>query len=182
MTGITFVNMWQADSREKQEALIEEMRAEVPALVGEDGFISLTAWKTDGTDYRVLVEGRWASQAHFDAAVEGNAQALAARARLEAFAKPAPGLFGGRHVHVDLPNADSFGFEPKPVPASGGILQKRFEMASPVLAGEAEAFHQQQPRSWAQGAYLRSRVLLPSRLFRGKRQTGRSSQLESQSK
>lgn len=93
MSGITFFNMWQADSREKQEALIEEMRAEAPALAVKEGFISLTAWKTEGADYRVLVEGRWASQAHFDAAVAGNAQALESRARLVTFAKPAPGLF-----------------------------------------------------------------------------------------
>jgi pimeloyl-ACP methyl ester carboxylesterase len=93
MTGITFFNMWQADSREKQEALIEEMRAEAPALAAKEGFISLTSWKAEGTDYRVLVEGQWASQAHFDAAVTGNAQALASRDRLETFAKPAPGLF-----------------------------------------------------------------------------------------
>jgi hypothetical protein len=51
-----------------------QVRAETPALAV--GFISLTAWKGEGTDYRVLAEGGWASQA---------------RARLETFAKPAPG-------------------------------------------------------------------------------------------
>src|SRR5579859_3302300 len=93
MSGITFFNMWQADSREKQEALLEEMRKEAPALAAKDGFISLTAWRAEGVDYRVLAEGRWASQAHFDAAVAGNPETLGARARLETFAKPAPGLF-----------------------------------------------------------------------------------------
>lgn len=93
MTPITFFNLWQADSRKKQEALIEEMRTEAPALATKAGFISLTVWKAEATDYRVLVEGRWVSQAHFDAAVGTNAQSLAARARLETFAKPAPGLF-----------------------------------------------------------------------------------------
>lgn len=39
------------------------------------------------------MEGRWASQAHFDAAVAENPDASAARARLETFAKPTPGLF-----------------------------------------------------------------------------------------
>jgi heme-degrading monooxygenase HmoA len=62
----------------QQEALIEEIRGEAPALAAKDGFVSLTAWKPEGKDYRVLVEGRWASQAHFEAAVAGNAQALAA--------------------------------------------------------------------------------------------------------
>ena len=93
MTGITFFNMWKADSVEKQEALIEEMRAEAPALAAKEGFMSLTSWKAEGTDYRVLVEGRWESQAHFNAAVAGNPQALASRAHLETFAKPAPGSF-----------------------------------------------------------------------------------------
>jgi pimeloyl-ACP methyl ester carboxylesterase/heme-degrading monooxygenase HmoA len=108
MAEITFFNMWQAESREKQEALIEEMRAEAPALAAKDGFVSLTAWKAEGKDYRVLVEGRWLSQAHFDAAVAGNAQALASRARLEVLAKPAPGLFAecfrftGKSDHADL--------------------------------------------------------------------------------
>ncbi len=64
-----------------------------PALAAKDGFLSLTAWKGEGTDYRVLAEGHWASQTHFDAAVADNPQALAARARLETFAKQAPGLF-----------------------------------------------------------------------------------------
>lgn len=93
MTGITFFNMWQADSREKQEALIKEMQTEAPVLAAKDGFISLTAWKGEGTDCRILVEGCWVSQAHFDAAVAGSAQSLTSRARLETFAKPAPGLF-----------------------------------------------------------------------------------------
>jgi pimeloyl-ACP methyl ester carboxylesterase len=118
MTGVTFFNMWQADSREKQNALIEEMRAEAPAVAAKDGFLSLTAWKGEGSDFRVLAEGRWASKAHFDAAVAGNAATLAARARLEAFAKPAPGLFTecfrftgegalGRSLEIQLRDADN---------------------------------------------------------------------------
>jgi pimeloyl-ACP methyl ester carboxylesterase len=108
MGEMTFFIMWQADSREKQEALIDEMRREGPALAAKDGFVSLTAWKAEGKDYRVLVDGRWASQSHFDAAVAGNAQALASRARLETFAKPAPGLFAecfrftGKGGHADI--------------------------------------------------------------------------------
>jgi pimeloyl-ACP methyl ester carboxylesterase len=93
MAEITFFNMWQASSREDQEALIAEMRIEAPRLAAKDGFVSLTAWRGEKEDYRVFVEGRWASQAHFDAAVANNAQALESRTRLEKFAKPAPGLF-----------------------------------------------------------------------------------------
>jgi pimeloyl-ACP methyl ester carboxylesterase len=93
MAGITFFNMWQADSREKKEALVEEMRREGPTLAAKDGFFSLIAWKAEGDDHRVLVEGRWASQSHFDAAVAGNPEALASRARLETLAQPVPGLF-----------------------------------------------------------------------------------------
>jgi pimeloyl-ACP methyl ester carboxylesterase len=93
MAEITFFNMWQAGSREDQEALIAEMRIEAPALALKDGFVSFTAWRGEKEDYRVLVEGRWASQAHFDAAVADNAQAVEARTRLGKFAKPAPGLF-----------------------------------------------------------------------------------------
>src|ERR1041385_3783883 len=84
------------------------MRREAPALAAKDGFVSLTAWKAEGKDYRILVEGRWASQADFDAAVAGNAQALVSRARLETLAKPAPGLFAecfrftGRGGYADI--------------------------------------------------------------------------------
>jgi pimeloyl-ACP methyl ester carboxylesterase len=93
MAEVTFFNVWQASSREDQEALIAEMRIEAPSLAAKDGFVSLTAWRGEKEDYRVLVEGRWLSQGHFDAAVADNAQALQARIRLEKFAKPAPGLF-----------------------------------------------------------------------------------------
>jgi pimeloyl-ACP methyl ester carboxylesterase len=93
MAEITFLNMWQASSREDQEALIAEMRIEAPRLAVKDGFVSLDVWKGEKDDYRVLVEGRWVSQAHFDAAVADDAQALESRTRLETFAKPAPGLF-----------------------------------------------------------------------------------------
>ena len=93
MAEIIFFNMWQGSSREDQEALIAEMRIEAPALALKDGFVSLTAWRGEKQDYRVLAEGRWASEAHFDAAVAENAQALQARIRLEKFAKPAPGVF-----------------------------------------------------------------------------------------
>ena len=93
MAEITFFNMWQASSREDQEALIAEMRIEAPRLAAKDGFVSLAVWNGEKDDYRVLVEGRWVSQEHFDAAVADNAQALESRTRLEKFAKPAPGLF-----------------------------------------------------------------------------------------
>ena len=93
MAEITFFNMWQAASREDQESLIAEMRIEAPGLAIKDGFVSLAVWKSEKDDYRVLAEGRWVSQAHFDAAVAENAQALQSRTRLEKFAKPAPGLF-----------------------------------------------------------------------------------------
>ena len=82
---ITFFNMWQAASREDQEALIAEMRIEAPRLAVKDGFVSLAVWKGEKDDYRVLAEGQWVSQAHFDAAVADNAQALEARTRLEKF-------------------------------------------------------------------------------------------------
>jgi heme-degrading monooxygenase HmoA len=93
MAEITFFNMWQPASHEDQEALISAMRTEAPRLAVKDGFISLAVWKSEKDDYRVLVKGRWLSQAHFDAAVADNAQALESRSRLEKFAKPAPGLF-----------------------------------------------------------------------------------------
>jgi pimeloyl-ACP methyl ester carboxylesterase/heme-degrading monooxygenase HmoA len=93
MAEITFFNMWQAASRDDQDALIAEMRSEAPELTAKNGFVSLALWKSEKDDHRVLVEGRWVSQAHFDAAVAQNPQALQSRARLEKFAKPAPGLF-----------------------------------------------------------------------------------------
>ncbi|MBV9082866.1 MAG: hypothetical protein JOZ62_09335, partial [Acidobacteriaceae bacterium] len=93
MPEITFFNMWQAASREDQEALIAEMQIEAPRLAAKDGFVSLAVWKSEKDDYRVLAEGRWVSKAHFDAAVADNVQALESRTRLEKFAKPAPGLF-----------------------------------------------------------------------------------------
>src|ERR1041385_9246094 len=93
MAEITFFNMWQAASPEDQEALIAEMRIEAPGLALKDGFVSLAVWKGENHDYRVRAEGRWVSQAHFEAAVAANAQTLESRTRLEKFAKPAPGLF-----------------------------------------------------------------------------------------
>jgi pimeloyl-ACP methyl ester carboxylesterase/heme-degrading monooxygenase HmoA len=93
MAEITFFNIWQAASREDQEALIAEMRIEAPSLAVKDGFVSLAVWKSEKDDYRVLVEGRWVTQAHFDAAVADNPRALESRTRLEKFAKSAPGLF-----------------------------------------------------------------------------------------
>lgn len=108
MAEITFFNMWQASSRENQEALIAEMRVEAPELAAKDGFVSLAVWKGEKDDYRVLVEGRWVSQAHFDAAVADNAQALESRTRLAKFAKPAPGQF-----------TECFRFEGRPNDASG---------------------------------------------------------------
>ena len=69
------------------------MRNEAPGLALKGGFVSLVVWKSEKDDFRVLVEGRWVSQAYFDAAVADNAPALESRSRLEKFAKPAPGLF-----------------------------------------------------------------------------------------
>jgi hypothetical protein len=55
MAGITFFNMWQAASREDQEALVAEMRVEASGLAEKDGFVSLAVWKGEKGDCRVLV-------------------------------------------------------------------------------------------------------------------------------
>jgi pimeloyl-ACP methyl ester carboxylesterase/heme-degrading monooxygenase HmoA len=93
MTETIFFNVWQTDSRERQAALLAEMRSEARALAAKPGFLGLTVWVGLDANHRVLVEGRWASRAHFDAAVGESSQATAARARLEELGKGEPGLF-----------------------------------------------------------------------------------------
>ena len=95
MSETIFFNVWQTESRDHQEALLAEMRAEATALAVKPGFLSLTVWAGQDSNHRVLVEGSWASRAHFDAAV-GSPEATAARRRLEKFGKAEPGLFAER--------------------------------------------------------------------------------------
>jgi pimeloyl-ACP methyl ester carboxylesterase/heme-degrading monooxygenase HmoA len=92
MTETIFFNLWQTDSREAQESLAAEMRSEATAFLGKRGFLGLSVW-TGQDNHRVIVEGRWRSRAHFDAAVSESPQAMAGRARLEKFGKAEPGLF-----------------------------------------------------------------------------------------
>ena len=92
MTETIFFNLWQTDSREDQEALVAEMRSEATAFLGKPGFLGLTVW-TGQNNHRVIVEGRWRSHPHFEAAVSERPEAMASRARLEKFGKAEPGLF-----------------------------------------------------------------------------------------
>jgi pimeloyl-ACP methyl ester carboxylesterase/heme-degrading monooxygenase HmoA len=93
MAETIFFNVWQPDSREKQAALLTEMRSEARVLATKPGFLGLTVWAGLDANHRVLVEGRWASRAHFDAAVGESSEATAARVRLEKLGKGEPGLF-----------------------------------------------------------------------------------------
>jgi hypothetical protein len=54
MAEITFFNMWEASSREDQEALIAEMRIEAPGLAIKDGFVSLAVWKGEKVKSKLL--------------------------------------------------------------------------------------------------------------------------------
>lgn len=92
MSDTIFFNLWQTDSRESQEALIAEMRSEAPAFLEKPGFLGLTVWAGHDNN-RVIVEGRWRSRAHFDAAVSNSAEASESRSRLEQIGKAEPGLF-----------------------------------------------------------------------------------------
>jgi pimeloyl-ACP methyl ester carboxylesterase/heme-degrading monooxygenase HmoA len=93
MTETIFFNVWQTDSRERQAALLAEMRSEARILAAKPGFLGLTVWVGLDANHRVLVEGRWASRAHFDAAVGQSSEATATRGRLEELGKGEPGLF-----------------------------------------------------------------------------------------
>jgi heme-degrading monooxygenase HmoA len=115
MTETIFFNLWQTDSREDQESLVAEMRSEATAFLGKPGFLGLSVW-TGQDNHRVIVEGRWRSQAHFDAAVSESPQAMAGRSRLEKFGKAEPGLF-----------SESFRIEPE---ASEIASEAPFEAAS----------------------------------------------------
>jgi pimeloyl-ACP methyl ester carboxylesterase/heme-degrading monooxygenase HmoA len=90
MNETIFFNVWRTDSRESQAGLLAAMRVEAPALAAKPGFLGLTVWS--GEDGRVLVKGRWASRAHFEAAI-GSPEMKEGRSRLERFGKSEPGLF-----------------------------------------------------------------------------------------
>ena len=92
MPETIFFNIWRTNSPKNQQALLDEMRAEAPALAAQPGFLGLSIWAAnDGK--RVIVEGRWASEEHFHAAVTANPEAQSARTRLESYGQPEPGLF-----------------------------------------------------------------------------------------
>jgi pimeloyl-ACP methyl ester carboxylesterase/heme-degrading monooxygenase HmoA len=88
MSETILFNIWRTDSRESQEALLAEMRAEAPTLAAKPGFLGLTIWASeDGA--RILVEGRWASRAHVDTALGDSAR----RERLKKFGTVETGFF-----------------------------------------------------------------------------------------
>lgn len=94
MNEVIFFDVWYANSGEEQEALIAEMRAVARALSTKPGFLSLTVWTSEGTTHRVLVQGRWASRAHFDNAIE-SPEMRQVCGRLEKFGESELGFFGG---------------------------------------------------------------------------------------
>jgi pimeloyl-ACP methyl ester carboxylesterase/heme-degrading monooxygenase HmoA len=96
MSETILFNIWRTDSRESQEALLSEMRADAPTLAAKPGFLGLTIWASENGN-RVLVEGRWTSRAHADAAI-GDA---AGRQRLDGFGTVETGCFA-RSFLLDL--------------------------------------------------------------------------------
>jgi pimeloyl-ACP methyl ester carboxylesterase len=96
MSETIFFNMWQTDSPESREALVSAMRSETSMFVAKPGFRSLTVWAGEGSDNRVLTEGRWASKDDFDVAVANNPETIAGRIRMEKLGRSSPGLFSER--------------------------------------------------------------------------------------
>lgn len=113
MNETIFFNVWRTGSPASQAALLAEMRGEAAALAAKPGFLGLTVWASE--DGRVLVKGRWASRAYFEAAVEAP-EMKEARSRLERFGKSEPGLFtasfevGPVSQDASIPSADAVTF------------------------------------------------------------------------
>jgi len=126
MSTTTFYNVWRTKSAADRAKLIVEMRTEAPVLASKPGFEALVASEC-AEDGRVLVEGRWASKAAFEAAVANNADAQASRSKLEAYGHAEPGLFveafrvGPMPVAKRYPDSDAFWarFQRKTVQANG---------------------------------------------------------------
>jgi len=92
MPETVFFNVWRTNSPEAQNSLLAKMHSEAVRLASKPGFLSLTAWASQDEN-RVLVEGRWASRAHFDAAVQDSPEASKATAELEKIGRCEPGIF-----------------------------------------------------------------------------------------
>lgn len=91
MTDTLFYNVWRTDSPEAKASLLEAMRAEAPRIAAKPGFRSMVVF--EGEDGRILVEGRWASRAAYEAAIATDAASLESRRALEAFGTAEPALF-----------------------------------------------------------------------------------------
>ncbi len=91
MTDTLFYNVWRTETPENQARLIRAMREEAPRLAANPGFRSMRV--LEGSDGRVLVEGRWASREAFDTAVTHNEGAQTSRQGLEALGTAEPGIF-----------------------------------------------------------------------------------------
>ena len=118
MSEFVFFNIWQSTSPEAQQALVDAMRREAPALAAKNGFLSLTAWTGQARDYRVIVEGRWRSRDAFEAAVACDPKTLESRARLEQHGHASPGVFV-QSLHV--------------LPSTSNILKEKIPTTSVVL-------------------------------------------------
>ena|SRR5205807_811036 len=101
MTQLRFYNVWEADSADKRDELIDVMRRDAVTFADRPGFVSLQAWASE-TDNRVIVEATWTSRHAFDAAVSASADTQAQRERMQTLAKAAPAVF--TLAFTQLPN------------------------------------------------------------------------------
>jgi pimeloyl-ACP methyl ester carboxylesterase/heme-degrading monooxygenase HmoA len=139
MTDVIFFNVWRTDSRAKQDELLASMRAEAGAFATRPGFRGLTAWRSEDGN-RVIVEGRWESLAHFDAAVTNDPAAQATRTGFAAIAQPDPGIFD-----------EVFRIEPAVV-----------RIADVLVADGAGALREEAGNRWKQLGFETSMVSLPN--------------------
>lgn len=76
--GVAFVQLWTTPTPEAQAKLLQAMKEKMEMFKPLPGFISITLHPSlDGK--QVAVYAQWESQAAFEAAVNGNAQVMAAR-------------------------------------------------------------------------------------------------------
>ncbi|HEY3453177.1 MAG TPA: alpha/beta hydrolase [Bryobacteraceae bacterium] len=93
MAEAAFFNVWRTSSKDNQRLLLDAMRKEAPDLQRKPGFLELTAWSGEADDLRVVVQGRWETQAAFEAGIANDPAAMESRNKLAALGTSEAGLF-----------------------------------------------------------------------------------------
>jgi enoyl-CoA hydratase len=97
----TFINVWNTADQNKQQQLLEAMKADAPEIQRQQGFVGM-AFQPSSDGRQVVVYAQWESEEDFTKGIVQNPKMTAGRNKLAKFGTPSPNTYATDGIFLPL--------------------------------------------------------------------------------